>query len=249
MTIEENSNQLRQIMILIDDGFKMIKAMAGKPLVESVVTTHISAEDMSHDVVHINTPSSTAGVGASGDTAAPTITTDDFGELDAMGCPFDPSIMGTNRTKNRTGKLKDCWKKKKDASYTEEMYMNDRRKLIASVEAAGPSTPSTEETTSDAPPPPAIADNTAPPPPIAPATVEDISELPSIPDFDTVTSEQFIELCRAFILKHGDEGARQVAENMKKCGFAPGTTPDQVNQQDQLTWITKRIIDHDATHA
>ena len=250
--IEENSNQLRQIMLLIDDGFKMIKSMAGKP----VVTGDGAA------LPTIDTVSTTL---ATTTTGAPEITTEDFGELDAMGCPFDPTIMGTNRTKNKSGKLKDCWKKKKDAAYTEEMYMEDRRKLIASVEASAPSPAETDrddilkkvndarstpdETTTDAPPPPALADNTAPPPPPATAVAEDIIELPSIPNFETVTTDEFTELCRVFVLKRGEDGARCIAENMKKCGFSPADTPDKVARQDQLTWITQRIIEHDTVNA
>ena len=250
--IEENSTQLRQILLLIDEGIKVIKAIGGKPVISgdpAVITTNVTAEDMDSDVVTINSTPLIAGsgVGASGDTAAPTITAEDFGELDDMLCPFDPSIMGANRTKNKTGKLKGCWKKKKDAAYTEEMYMNDRRKLIAMAAAATPV--DVEETTDNAAPPPSLDDNAAAPPPPQTAVTEDISELPSIPNFEIITNEAFVELCRVFILKHGDEGARCLTENMGKCGASVGTTPDLFTQQDQMSWVARKVVDHDATHA
>ena len=72
--IEENSNQLRQVAILLLDGINVMRAMAGKPVV---------AGDGDGDGVALPTIDTVSTTLATTTTGAPEITTDDFGELDA----------------------------------------------------------------------------------------------------------------------------------------------------------------------
>jgi len=243
MTIEADmeliSNQLRQLLLCNENILQVIQSLGGKPIITGDGSgiaipgvVEVTVSNQSGEVVNIDVV--------------------DFGELDAMGCPYDPSIMSTTKSKNKTGARKGCWSKRKDADYTQEEFLLDCRKLIAKVQAAKEATPgndaptaAVEETTDELPP--QTTGVAPPPPPPMTAVTENVSELPSV-DAETVTTEQFVELCRVFVLKHGDDGAHCVSELMKKCGRA-GQTPDDIDQQDQLSWITKRIIDHDATHA
>ena len=249
--IEENSREIRQLTLAVMNIAAVIQAIGGK----SISTGDNSLYDpdgideappRALDVIPDKAPPGTLD-------ATPIIKSEDFGELDDMDCPFDPSIMGINKTKNKTGALAGCWKKKKDATYTNSMYVADRRKLIEAVVASrlnssSDETPPTITPPTIAPPgpPPTIAPP-GPPPPISPTM--DVEELPVIHNVETIDSDDFSDLCRSFTIKHGDAGANYLNQQLLACSQPPGTTPDTVDQQDMRAWISNQVINYDATHA
>ena len=65
----------------------------------------------------------------------------------------------------------------------------------------------------------------------------------------TITTPEFAELCRVFVLKHDDSAAQVLSQEMLACGLPSGTNPNQVIDQDVLTWITRKVIEYDAASA
>lgn len=241
--IENNTKELRQLTILVENILQVIQSLSGKPL---PIQDYNQDVTVTGDGIGIVLPILNDPVN---------ITLADFGELDAMKCPHDPQIMSGNKTKHKNGKMAGCWKKKKDAAYTEEMYLAERRVLIAKVEAVmedmddGESVFNDDDQTRGQQ---TLPQSAAPPQAGAPPPLQQLvapADLPVINDVSIITTAEFENLCRAFIVKHSDPGAKHLSQKMLACSLGPEITPDQVTQQDILTWIANQVIDYDATNA
>jgi len=237
------NSQVRQLLLYLKDGTL--------PQVDTNVNQESVAETEITDV-----PSSGLLDDVSADNSLDlTETSIEWDNLDIMGCPFHPMIMSSSRKKATTGKMKGCWNKIRSAEYPENMYLEDRRQLIAAAEARGESAqivhtepePDTPET---AVIPPAAAP-TAPPtapsvaPPVAPAptaAVEPIND----------PNATFVQVCERHIAKYGED---QVNLRLKQCGIPlpydfhgleADESIDPQQKAEVIAWIRMELIKHDA---
>lgn len=211
------NNQVRQILQTIDSYTKVKKLSNSEPNDSEPNNSESLDNEVEVD-------------------AAPSLS-----NVDIMGCPFDESMMMTNKQKYPKGhRMAGCWKKKRDKNYTDEQYMRDRRKLMAdnTIEEDEPQPgASTSLFANNDDAPPQVVKSSAPPPPPVSINVE----LPQI-DPATINQTDFVNYCDLYIKKNGEQGAFTVAQKVRQCGIGSGNHKEISNSDQAVrSWISREL--------
>ncbi len=237
--LEILNNQLRQILQTVTDGTfaDTILSDQAKKILNSNTVTQV---DHSAPGVQLSTEEVNALHGASIKDTDIIEEDVEWDNVDGMDCPYYKDMMTSAYTKATTGKSKGCWNKKRSKVYTEEMYLADRRRLMAMAKDR-PQGLSTADTA-----PPQLSPESDPPPQLQPPHLEPASTAGRIND----PTADFETIVQRHIGLYGTDSPGCIHHLLRRCNIKNWETYDTSTMEADPTldkvvpWIRKALVQH-----